>query len=303
VVKKMMKHLNGLVPVLITPLNEDGSVDSIRLKALTEHLCRLEISGLWVLGTGSEDMSLTFKQRLKVAESVSEADTNDKVIIMGAGFFSYQDSLDLIAAMDGLEFDALHCMPYHPVISHERIEWIYEDLAEKSSKPVWMYFSENWSQTLPVQKISRLAQHPNIGGVKYSTSNIVNILSVAQLNNTNFQVITAVVRTLYNCLQLGIKATTTVDGCAYHRPIIEIFDLFVKGQNDKALALQIKLNTFLDSLPKGPGKDNFLKVAESKYVLSCQGLSGETMSAPYRGLTDEEKAEIDNLLEQNKGWI
>lgn len=298
-----MRQLSGLLPVLITPLNEDRSIDSIRLKALTEHLCRQKISGLWVLGTGSEDMSLTFRQRLKVAETVSEANTNNKSIFMGAGFFSHQDSLDFISAIDGLKCDALHCMPYHPVISHERIEWIYEDLAEKSTKPIWMYFSGNWSQTLPIDKISRLAQHPNIAGVKYSSSNIINILNAAQLNNPDFQVITAVVRTLYNCLQLGIKATTTVEACAYHNPIIEIFDLFEKGKHDEALAVQIKLNDFLDSFPKGPGKDNFLKVAESKYVLSHQGLSGETMSAPYRGLTDAEKAEIDAIISKNKDWI
>ena len=56
-------------------------------------------------------------------------------------------------------------------------------------------------------------------------------------------------------------------------------------------------------MPKGPGKDNFLKVAEAKYILSQNGLSGETMSAPYRGLTDAEKKVIDTIIEKNKDWI
>lgn len=295
-----MTHLMGLMPVLITPFNEDLSVDHGRLKRLTEHLCRQSIAGLWVLGTGSEDMSMTFKQRLEVAETVSQADTNGKALFMGASFFSHQDSLDLITEMKGLKYDGIHYMPYHPLISHDRIEWIYEDLAEKSQKPVWMYFSGNWSQTLSVDRMARLAKHSNIGGVKYSSSNIVNVQKAAILNVPEFQVITAVVRTLYSCLQLGITATTTVEACAYHKPIIKIFELFNAGEYTQALNMQKKLNVFLDSFPKGPGKDNFLKVAESK---SLKGLCGESMSAPYRMLTSAEKVEIEAIVNANESWI
>ena len=73
---------------------------------------------------------------------------------MGAGFYSYKDTTDFLFELRGLKFDAIHYMPYHPLISHERIVWSYEDLAERSTHPVWLYFSGNWSQTLPFAKLS-----------------------------------------------------------------------------------------------------------------------------------------------------
>ena len=284
-----MGIVRGLIPVLITPFDKTGDVDTNKLKLLAEHLCAQDIAGLWVLGTGSEDMAMSFRQRLTVAQTVSEADTKNKKIFMGAGFYSYKDTTDFLLELRGLKFDAIHYMPYHPLISHERIVWSYEDLAERSTHPVWLYFSGNWSQTLPLAKIEHLSTHQNICGVKFSSSNIVQVQQAASLSRPDFQVISAVVRTLYSCLQLGIQATTTVEACAYHRPIINIFKTFARGDYKNALHLQKKLNGFLDSFPKGPGKDNFLKIAESKYVLSKEGLCGETMAAPYRQLECSEK--------------
>ena len=73
-----MEIVRGLIPVLITPFDKTGDVDTNKLKLLTEHLCDHDIAGLWVLGTGSEDMAMSFRQRLTVAQTVSEADTKNK---------------------------------------------------------------------------------------------------------------------------------------------------------------------------------------------------------------------------------
>lgn len=298
-----MEILRGLLPVLMTPFDTSGEVDTNKLKLLTEHLCSQDIAGLWVLGTGSEDMAMSFRQRLTVAQTVSDADTKNKKIFMGTGFYSYKDTTDFLFELRGLKFDAVHYMPYHPLISHDRIVWTYQDLAERSANPVWLYFSGNWSQTLPFEKIAHLSTHQNIGGVKFSSSNIVHVQQAASLSRPDFQVISAVVRTLYSCLHIGITATTTVEACAYYQPIINIFKTFARGDYKNALYLQQKLNVFLDSFPRSPSKDNFLKIAESKYVLSQQGLCGETMAAPYRQLDNSEKKEIDLIIKNNSDWI
>jgi hypothetical protein len=52
----------------------------------------------------------------------------------------------------------------------------------------------------------------------------------------------------------------------------------------------------LDQMPNGPSKDNFLRVAEGKYILGKRGICKEYMSGYYRTLTDEEKRQIDQVL-------
>ena len=71
-----MKKLKGVIPVLITPLNRDKSVDTGALMALCEYYEDQKVSGVWVLGTGGEDMCLSFGQRVTVTQAVTESLSN-----------------------------------------------------------------------------------------------------------------------------------------------------------------------------------------------------------------------------------
>ena len=292
-----MRKLEGVVPVLLTPITKSGDVDTPALARLVEYLNQRHIGGLWVLGTGSEDMSLSYKQRLLIAETVTETNAGKTPIILGAGFFSMQESLDFMNDTAHMNFDAYHAMPYHPLLSLERIEWWYKALADHATKPLWMYTSANWARFIPPEFVLKLKGYPNIAGVKYSTSNAAHTERVIGLADENFQVLTAVVRTFFANLSLGVKGTTTVEACAFVDPILEIYDLFKSSNLVGSLDMQRKFNDMLEQMPKGPGKDNFLRVAEAKYILSKKGICDEYMSGYYRCLDENEKKEINIILD------
>ena len=65
-----MRQLEGVIPVLLTPFTKNGEVDEPALARLVKYLNSKNIGGFWVLGTGAEDMNLTYQQRLRVAETV-----------------------------------------------------------------------------------------------------------------------------------------------------------------------------------------------------------------------------------------
>ncbi len=297
-----MRKLEGVIPVLLTPMTKEGEVDETSLSNLVEYLNEKKIGGFWVLGTGAEDMSLTYKQRLRVAETVSEANNGKSPIILGSSFFSMRDSMDFMKDTAHLNFDAYHVMPYHPLLSLDRIEWMYKKLADHAERPLWMYTSANWCRFIPPEFIENMMSYPNIAGVKFSTSNAVHTEKVIGMANDEFQVLTAVVRTFYASLCLGVKGGTTVEACPFIDPIVSLYEQFVAGDLNKALETQQKLNRLLESMPKGPGQDNFLRVAEGKYILSKKGICKEYMSGYYRELTPKEKCEIDKVLEENE-WI
>jgi len=90
-----------------------------------------------------------------------------------------------------------------------------------------------------------------------------------------------------------------VDACPFPGPIIEIYEKFISGDREGALIAQRKLNRLSEKMPKAPGIDNFLKVAEGKYILGKKGICDDYMSGYYRTLTDDEKRQIDKVLESN----
>ena len=297
-----MRQLEGVIPVLLTPFTEVGEIDELALGRLVEYLNGKNVGGFWVLGTGAEDMNLTYQQRLRVAETVVEANAGKSPLVMGAGFFSMQDSMNFMNDTAHLEFDAYHYMPYHNLLSLDRIEWLYKYLADHAQKPLWMYTSANWCRFIPPDFVEKMKGYPNIAGVKFSTSNAVHTEKVIGLADEGFQVLTAVVKTFYVSLCLGVKGATTVEACPFVDPIIALYEKFKNGDRDGALVQQRKLNRMTEQMPQDPGKDNFLKVAEGKYILSKIGVCDEHMSGYYRVLTEQEKEHIDQVLESN-AWI
>ena len=297
-----MKQLEGVIPVLLTPFDENGDVDNSSLAKLVEHLNTKNIGGFWVLGTGAEDMNLTYSQRLEVVNTVVEANKGLSPLVVGAGFFAMNDSLNFMNDTAHLDFDAYHVLPYHNLISLDRVEWMYKAFADHATKPLWMYTSANWGKFITPDFIERMKEYSNIAGIKFSTSNLVDTEKVIGMQSNDFQVLTAVVKTFYANLCLGVKAATTVEACPYSNPIIEIYSSFQQGDLESSLMAQKRLNRFLEQMPKQPGKDNFLKVAEGKYVLSKKGIYEEFMSGYYRELTLDEKNNIDHILEDNI-WI
>lgn len=294
-----MRIMEGVVPVLLTPLTQSGDIDEESLTRLVHHLNTKDIGGFWVLGTGGEDMNLTYEQRIQVVETVVEANDGKLPLIVGAGFFALGDSLRFMEDTAHLNFDAYHYMPYHNLLSLDRIEWLYKKVADQAQKPLWMYTSANWARFIPPDFVEKMKGYPNIAGIKFSTSNATHTEKVIGLADDSFQVLTAVVRTFYANLCLGVKGGTTVEACALVDPIIKIYQHFKNNQLKASLKSQRELNRFLERMPEGPGKDNFLKVAEAKYILSKMGICQEHMSGYYRRLLTEEKKQIDELLALN----
>ena len=84
------RKIKGVVPVVITPLNKDCTVDNQGLKNLIIFLKKKKIGGFWTLGTGSEDMNLSFQKRVRIAQIISTENAGDLPLVIGASFFVWK---------------------------------------------------------------------------------------------------------------------------------------------------------------------------------------------------------------------
>jgi dihydrodipicolinate synthase/N-acetylneuraminate lyase len=293
------RELRGIIPVVQTPVHEDGKVDIEGLTRLIEFLLRKDVGGFWALGTGSEDMNLSFEKRLIVARTIAAANAGRKPLILGAGFFATDDVLAFMAATKDLQFDAYHVMPYHPLLGLDGMEKFYRDLAARAPKPLWMYTSANWCRAFPPDFVAQLKACPNIAGIKFSTSRTTDQINVIAMAEPGFQVITAVATQFFVVLSLGVAASTTSLAGALPEPLIEIYTLYRSGRREEALAAQHKMNAFLRRLPSRPKAWNFLGAAEEKYILSLRGICEPYVTSYYTSLTEEERAQVRAALEES----
>ena len=294
------RPVRGIVPVVDTPLTAAEDIDVAALKRLVEFLNTKKIGGLWVLGTGSEDMNLSFAKRLKSAQAACEANAGKTPLILGAGFFALEDIFNFIEETKELEFDAYHVMPYNPKLSLDRLDWFYRHIADNCPKPLWMYVSGNWSRSVTPEFVANLKPHPNIAGFKFSTKDTVAITKVAGMADEQFQVLTAVAGQLHACLCMGSPGHTSSLSCCVPEPMIEIYELFLQRKIDESLAAQHRLNAFLSELSKNTKHDNFLYAADEKYILKLRGICDEYVTSYYRQINEEEKERVEKLLEKYK---
>lgn len=293
---KKMREVRGIVPVLLTPVNREGDIDTQALRRLVKFLVDQPIGGLWVLGTGSEDMNLTFSKRLQVLETVCDAAKGRCPLIAGASFFAMEDSLEFIRETSFMNFDAYHVMPYHPLLGLERMEWYYRELADACPKPLWMYTSGNWCRHFPPEFVAGLKDHPNIAGIKFSTKNAVDMLKVLELREEGFQVITAVASQLYACLAMGSVAHTSSTASCLPELMIEIYDLFMRNEKSEALEKQYMFNHVMERFPSRPRQQNFLLAAVEKYVLKLRGICSEYTTSYYTELLNDEKKVVEEVF-------
>ena len=292
------RALRGIVPVVVTPVHADGAIDVEGLTRLINYLVDKDVGGFWSLGTGSEDMDLTFEQRLTVARTICAANAGRKPLVLGSSFFALGDMKNFMDATADLQFDAYHVMPYQPLMSFERIDWMYRRLADHASKPLWLYTSANWSQHITPELVLGLKDYPNVAGIKFSSSNTVDQLKVLGMLAPGFQVVTAVANQFYATLAMGTQATTSSIASALPEPLQEIYELYQAGDQKQALVRHRHLMKFLGMMPKTSKKDNFLTGAEEKYILSLRGICEPHMTGYYRPLNEAEQAQLRKALDE-----
>lgn len=294
-----MKTLIGLIPVLITPLDKNLKIDLLSLKKILNFIGNYDPCAFWANGTGSEDMSLSLNDRLLLTKKICEFNKKKTPVISGCSFYSLEDTFEFLRKSKSFDLSGYHYLPYNQMISLKNLELVYRDLAKYSSKPIWLYTSANWYKHISPDFIDNLKSVKNIAGVKYSTSNIVDMQSVQSLADKKFQVISAVVKTLYSCMCLGVKASTTVEAFIYPSLINKIRHSFLKGDRKQSLFFQNKLNSLIKEMPNISAKENFLKVAEIKYLLSKKKLCKKFVSKPYKSVNDsKQKKLLDNFYDK-----
>lgn len=293
------RQLKGVIPVVQTPVHRDGAVDTEGLTRLIEFLGGTGVGGYWALGTGSEDMNLSFEKRLTVARTIAKANAGKLPLILGSSFFAMDDILAFMDATKDLQFDAYHVMPYHPLLGLDGMEKFYKDIADRAPKPLWMYTSANWCRAFPPEFFEKMKPHANIAGVKFSSSRTTDQIKVIGLAEKDFQVITAVASQFVMVLGVGVAASTTSQAGALPEALLEIYNLYQQGRRDEALAAQRRFNDFQGRMPKRAKAWNFLTGADEKYILSLRGICQPYMTSYYTELTEDEQAQVRKALEES----
>ncbi|MGH9522113.1 MAG: 4-hydroxy-tetrahydrodipicolinate synthase, partial [Terriglobales bacterium] len=178
-----MKQLYGCGTALVTPFKADGSVDTAALRRLVAWQIEHGIDFLVPCGTTGETPTLSHDEWRHVVETTVDVGAGRVPIVAGATSNNTAEAVAKakeIAAVDGVDA-LLSASPYYNKPTQEGQYEHFKAIAEAVNKPIILYnVPGRTGVNIEPATLGRLAQIPNIAGVKEASGNISQIAEVFQ---------------------------------------------------------------------------------------------------------------------------
>ena len=236
---------------LITAFREDESINYPRI---AEEVQRQITAGndIFACGTNGDFSSMTFAERVKVTETCSDAVNGKARLIANAGCPSTNETLLLGKELVNVGVDAVAVItPYFIACTQEGLYRHYSRIADSLPVPVYIYeIPARTGNSIDVSTVARLAEHPNIKGIKDSSGKTERLdgLSDIAKNKTGFEFYVGTDSLILYGLRKG--ATGCVSGLANVIPdwIHAVAETFTFGSEEEANKVQEKVNDFRTAL-------------------------------------------------------
>jgi 4-hydroxy-tetrahydrodipicolinate synthase len=174
-------QLRGCGTALVTPFRQDGSIDEPALRNLVTWQVESGIDFLVPCGTTGETPTLSHDEWLHVIDVTIEVVAGRVPIVAGATSNSTQDAVAKakeVAARPGVNF-ILTASPYYNKPTQEGQYRHFHAIADAVDKPIILYnVPGRTGANIETSTLARLAEVPNILGVKEASGNMTQIAEV-----------------------------------------------------------------------------------------------------------------------------
>ncbi len=244
---------------LITPFNEDGTIDFPALARLIEYQIQNGIDYLVALGTTAETPTLTEDEKARVRAFIIEKVNGRVPIVLGLGGNNTNAIVENLKTQNFDGIDAiLSVVPYYNKPSQEGIYQHYKAIASATKLPVILYnVPGRTGVNMTAETTLRLARDfDNIVAIKEASGNITQMDDIIKNKPSDFMVISGDDGITFPLITLGAVGVISVIGNAFHREFSRMVRLALNGDYASALTIHHRFTElfsllFVDGNPAG----------------------------------------------------
>lgn len=232
----------GCATALVTPMNQDGSVNFECLEALVDSQIKGGIDALVICGTTGEKSTLRYDEHLKVIETAVKACNKRVPIIAGTGSNDTVYSVELCNDAISLGADALLMVtPYYNKTSQNGLIHHYNYVADRVSKPIILYnVPSRTGVDIKPETYKELSKHNRIVATKEASGDISKIAQIKYLCGDDLDIYSGNDDQTVPVLSLGGIGVISVLSNILPNEVHSICDLYLKGNTNEAMKLQNK---------------------------------------------------------------
>ena len=285
-----MKNLKGVIPALLTPFKEDGSINEDSLRRLVAANITRGVAGFYVCGSTSEVFLLKPEERKRLLEIVIDEVKGKCAVICHIGALNTEWSIEYARHAADLGVDAISSIPpfYYPFNADEILAY-YIDIVSVVNLPMIVYnFPAFSGVTLTFDRVKSLREHKNIIGIKHTSTDLFQINSMKRFDPE------LIIFNGYDEIFLGGLAMGADGGIgSTYNVMAEKFVGIQKAFNTGNLTEAQKLQTEADDVIRVLATMSIFNA--EKYLLSLQGIPFGECRRPFKSLKKEEKLKLEKI--------
>lgn len=275
--------LKGSLVAIVTPMQDDGSLDLLRLRALVDWHAAQGTDAIVVVGTTGESPTVSYDEHCTLIRAVVEQTAGRMAVIAGTGANSTSEAIALThcAKSAGADY-ALSVAPYYNKPTQEGLYRHFRAIAEAEDLPLILY-------NVPGRTVSdisndttlRLAEVPGIAGIKDATGSIERATDLVLRAPADFALYTGDDATALAFMLMGghgvISVTANIAPRAMHDMCVAAFNgelARARELNQQLFGLHQKLFVEANPIPV-------------KWALAEMGLIGAGIRLPMTPLSAE----------------
>ncbi len=285
--------LHGSIVALVTPFDEQYRIDYGALRRLIEFHISEGTNGLVIAGTTGESATLEKGEHVELIRRAAEMVEGRIPVIAGTGSNSTRQTVDLSLEVADTAIDGyLLVVPYYNKPVQEGLYQHFRTIADALDKPVMLYNvpGRTVADILP-ETLARLADHPNIFGVKDATGDMERMRRHQELLPDDFRYYSGDDFTTLEFLNLGGHGVVTVSGNVAPGQVSDMCRAVADGSIEKAAEIDESLQPlnkalFIESNP-----------IPVKWALHEMGLISAVIRLPLTAYADEFHVQMKDAMQ------
>ncbi|WP_448971955.1 4-hydroxy-tetrahydrodipicolinate synthase [Neisseria sp.] len=287
--------LKGSLVALITPMNQDGSINYEQLHDLIDWHIENGTDGIVAVGTTGESATLPVEEHLAVIEDTVKHVNKRVPVIAGTGANNTVEAIALSQAAEQAGADyTLSVVPYYNKPSQEGIYQHFKTIAEATSIPMIIYNVPGRTVvSMSNETILRLSEIPNIVGVKEASGNIGSNIELINRAPEGFAVLSGDDHTALPFMLCGGHGVVTVAANVTPKLFADMCRAALEGDIATARRLNEQLIPIYNTMFCEPSP------AAPKWGLSLLGKCEPHVRLPLVALTEAGQAKVRAALEKS----
>lgn len=288
----MRTPFTGVGTALVTPFTKTGALDEAGVRRLGRRQIDAGVHFLCPCGTTGESPTLTDAERTRIVEILVDEAKGAVPILVGAGGNNTAEIIHQADAMRRVGANGLLSVtPYYNKPTQEGLYQHYRAIAESTPLPIIVYnVPGRTGVNVDVATLARLAQIPNIIGVKEASGNVTQMCEICRALPTDFIVLSGDDALTLPLMAVGGRGVISVASNEIPSEMTELVEAAERGDFAAARAihariLPLMLGNFMESNP-----------IPVKAAMAAMGLLDEHYRLPMCSPKADSRQKIANVL-------